>query len=97
MDPHEGKAALEEIKTLERRLDMRLKEAKAKATQLVEDAEANAAEMIREKERKIDGLKFSPRSLRGEETETAPKNIKLDEKLAEDIAREIVEIITSKR
>jgi vacuolar-type H+-ATPase subunit H len=97
MDPHEGKAALEEIKTLERQLDVRLKEAKAKAKQILVDAEAKAAEMISEKESRIDGLKFYPRSSRGEKADTSPKNIRLDEKLAEDIAKEIVEIITSNR
>jgi hypothetical protein len=92
MDLSEGKAALEEMRALERRLDARLKEAKTEAAKIVEDATARANAAVREKESLIESLKPAKTAPK-EGAAATPETFKLDEKFADAMARELLDII----
>jgi vacuolar-type H+-ATPase subunit H len=92
MELSEGKAALGEIRELERRLDLRLKDAKQEAAKIIQDASAKALATVREKEARIETLKI-PEVLPVENAAKTTDTFVPDGKFADDMARELLQII----
>lgn len=91
MDLPEGKQALEEIQALERRLDARIKETKAKAKEIESSAAARAAELVAEQENAMAALRQPPRVFPAPPEE--PGGAVPDERLVKELAGELFERI----
>jgi ElaB/YqjD/DUF883 family membrane-anchored ribosome-binding protein len=92
MELSEGKAALGEIRDLERLLDLRLKDTRQEAAKIVQDASAKALATVREKEARIEALK-NPVVVPVENAAKTTDAFVPDGKFSDDMAMELVQII----
>jgi len=99
MDIPEGQKTLREIQELERHLDIRLKEAKQKAKEIVEEANAKAEALIEEKKKSLENLRRALTGVlppeEGGRIDSGHHGFLPDDSVTEKIAQKLFARITS--